>query len=213
MQIVDMELIEVSASYRKVLLAMIGPQLRNVRFSMCFDIDASADLLPCTKVERLSIVDSYIRPLPADSTISKESFLPRLKSLYSSSTCLHNVSHLLETPRPSLLRFYCRCLHIGIPESNSRCTLMDIPKLWPNLEELVVGFPNEGVMLGNLLKIEPIIPQLEKLKRLVLRFTAMENEEEEEQIINDLEARFRKLKCRLFVDFSFMNEISSCMYP
>ena len=206
---VDVTFVNISLDYRKIFLAIIGPQLRKLTIFGYDPIDATTDLLPCSELEELNIFTNILPLSSESSSIEKNNFLRCLKVL-DSSHCLHNVSHLLETSRSSLTHFSCHSLHIGIPESNSSCTLTDIPKLWPNLETFSINSISKGMTIKHVRQMEYIIPHLQKLNHLMLPLAKEEKKE-------TLEAQFEKFKSKMHVHFSevHLNNLfhTDCFYP
>ena len=159
----------VTSDYSKILIGTIGSQLLKLRYFNCDDIDASAELLPtCLKVEKLYISGG----LNGTKTFTTSCRVAHTKVLIVFCLALSNsivmfvcvVSHLFESPRPLFTRFVSCCLHICILESNSRCTLTDIHKLWPNLATLVIHQFNKSLKMEQVRQImQYVISQFSEL--------------------------------------------------
>jgi hypothetical protein len=94
-------------------------------------------------------------------------FLPNLKELKISSTCLDYWSRLFECHRPSLTKLKLSCFHIGL-SSMSPFNWSDAPVLWPNLKELGLLNTRECTTLDPLRSITPHLKEFQKLEKLLV---------------------------------------------
>ena len=104
------------AACMKCILNALGPDLRSLTLHYIGERvgDFISFLVPCTKLENLTILDTLAHPSafngPPDDLDSNR-FLPSLKQL-ESNTCLGTWSPLLES-KSTLTKLKLACCHIG----------------------------------------------------------------------------------------------------
>ena len=154
---------QVSSDFRRSVLSVLGPQLIKLEYNCKRDaIDIVTELLPCSQLGELSILDSNSVTVPqVEQILQIENFLPQLKKLHVAS-CVGKWSCLFECPRPSLTSLYLACPHFGMTD-RSPFNWIDIPQLFPNLQHLHFDKSAAGLSLEIL---GHFVPKLKHLKTL-----------------------------------------------
>jgi hypothetical protein len=190
--------------YYEAVISSLGSRLLSL--SILTNGSFNLDLLePCSLLENLSIGNDDEEDFQVTSTSLPEVFLPRLTKLYTRS-CLGLSSRLLEVPMSSLTKVDLYCCHIGNPEA-SDFDWDDVPVLWPNLQELNICCPSDSLTLY---KLRRIVPQLTKLKHIILAEGTLQTEEERQSADIWIAELMQNSNIRLCFDTDFFK---CCFIP
>ena len=178
-QIESIRFYRVPTDYRHAILdGLGGDQLRKLTLYVCGDVDPLADLLPNKRLENLAIQRCTLIPIVNSAEFAERvpravladcanQFLPQLKELVTTVTCLGYWSRLFECHRPNLIELDLSCSHIGL-RSVSQFDWSDAPNLWPNLE-ILKFYCNESESTANALKsIAPHLSEFQHLRNLAI---------------------------------------------
>ena len=211
MQITEAHLNGIPAEYRKfIVTSNIGPRLKFLSLSYEErNPDLMADLAPCTALERLFIhkIKGQKKMPPAATQFITE-HLPNLREL-TTFCCLGQSSRLFEVAIPSLRSLQLNCAHFGIVVGSDE-KWKDLPRLYPNLEALVLRRPCEKLTLNTLHFIAKHLPKL----NYVSLPRAMLQSDEDKLMADDLAAQLSQLDSPIQLSFDEHddNDDKDCYY-
>jgi len=194
------------------VLSVIGSQLLVLYFFNCDDIDVATELFPCAKLEDLFInASSTVASIATEPPIPSERFLPDLKILFLTS-CSPDLFRLFESPRKSLKKITCNCIHFGIRGASSY-HWSDVPHLWPNLEMLKIDSNSRSFSIEGLRQMRSAIRKLTNLIDLYLPEDLEElGSEEVKELIKELETELKSFQPNFVFFCSSQGGDTNCMY-
>lgn len=200
-----------------MMFRLLGSQLLKFSFFDCDDIDATAELFPCSKLERLFInLDSTVAPISTGSSIPAEHFLPELKE-FSVWFCSPSLLRLFESPRTSLTDLHVVCVHFGIQEASSYhwSDLGQLPQFWPNLKSLIIYAQSKSLgSVEDLRQMRSAIRKFQNFEALHLPEDLEEyGSEEVKDFFLELETELKGFQPNFRFICSSQGSDSICMYP
>ena len=171
------------------------------------EVDLVTLLAPCTRLQELSVINCSFTLLP--TPIQCEKLVSTLKKLFISSSNGHS-QQLLKSAIPSLIELHFGCIQVPISGDFS---WNDIPRLYPNLQVLVLRSPCKSLTL-NVVRL--IVSQLPCLKSISLPLKMLRSDEDKQlgdQMINE----FDKLPSTIHLSFVEPNwdkeKLKGCYCP
>ena len=201
-QVKTVQFILVSSSYSRAVLASIGGQLLKLHYRSCKNIDLS-QLVPCDRLKELEF-NCYTSFNETIDTPIIQPFLPKLKNLKSTDTCLGALSPVFECARVALKHLNLSCCHLGVP-GVTQLSWRDIPDLWPNLETIDLSCATDLTMDN----LRLFVFRMENLKWIGVHLIDWEDEEEVKSF-DDLKKELQEKKSISL--YENVAEFSGCCY-